>query len=496
MTVNFPTSYDDQASLFGVLDDLVVVTLNGPITYNATSATFNETSVVDALGINTSLTFQGRGMGPITFTGVTNDITRGGTYVGHGKKTAYVVEIDGTGTPNTFKWSNDGGATWEETTVNCVTSGNPYTLEEGITVYWASTTGHTMGDKWAWNAGFEIVRITSHGATGVLNITRGFNGSTPLAHIDDEQATQDPIAYDIAILREALIAAQKYKGLVGLDAAKPGSPNPGNVYIATNTNIVYVCFDGGVWSRFNRFDHGLYANRTTDGHSIYHTEDRKISWHNDLTGDHLISPTTHNHSGATNMGNPVKKFSTGLDASKGTPSVTGQVYYAYDQNNLYFSPNGSTWTRYAVTPKGSIFYFEGSCPVGWTAVTELDLKFVKGADTDEWSGLDTGGATSHTHNMPDLVNHTHTIGSQVEASTEDGSHRHSFDAQFGSGGSTIPYYYSGYSDAFFNTWGGGAHTHGVSVDTPDTTDTGTVSATSDSASTLPAYYKLRACRKT
>src|SRR5574344_1917896 len=33
----------------------------------------------------------------------------------------------------------------------------------------------------------------------------------------------------------------------GLDADKPISPKPGNQYLATDTKILYVCYDAGVW---------------------------------------------------------------------------------------------------------------------------------------------------------------------------------------------------------------------------------------------------------
>lgn len=495
MTVNYPTSFDDEASTFGDVDDFVIATLNGAINDTVTALTFNEATMVDNLDVDTELIFQGQGQGPDTFTGVSDDITIGGAYVGHGKLTEYVVEIDGTGTPNTFKWSNDGGATWVETGKDCVLSGSPYTLEEGITVYWASTTGHTMGDKWEWEAGFEIVRIDSHGATGVLNVTRAFSGSTAQSHVDDAQATQDPTSWDISILREALISTQKFKGLVGLDAAKSATPSPSNVYIATDTDKVYVCFVANTWEEFNRFDHGEYANLDADDHSQYHTQARKITWHDALAGEH-ITTIAHDHRGSGTYGNPIKKFSTGLDASKGTPTVTGQVYYGYDQNNLYFSTDGASWTRYTVMPKGTIMFFEIACPSGWSLVTELDAKFAKGADTAEWTGLTSGGAATHVHEMTEVITHQHNIGGQSGISSSYGnSHGHSFRARTGTGGSTCFYYDTSTSTAYINTTGSGGHTHTISIPAYDVEDAGSNPANTDSESSNPAYYKLRACKK-
>jgi len=58
----------------------------------------------------------------------------------------YRVEIDATGTPDTFKWSNDGGSTWEATGV--AITGSAQLLENRIYVTFAATTGHTVGDYW------------------------------------------------------------------------------------------------------------------------------------------------------------------------------------------------------------------------------------------------------------------------------------------------------------------------------------------------------------
>lgn len=496
MAPNYPTSFDDIASLFGDLDAFVIATLNGAITAVQTALTFNETTMVDNLAVDTELIFQGQGQGPDTFSGVLDDITIGGTYVGHGKKTQYKVEIDATGSPDTFKWSDDDGVTWKETGVSCVGVGSPYTLEEGITVYWAAITGHTLGDNWSWDAGFEIVRIDSHGATGVLNVTRGFNGTTQLAQLTSAQATQDPTEYDFTVLRDALIAAQRYKGLVGLDASKSATPSPGNVYVATDTDKVYICFVANTWETFNRPDHGDYANRTADGHTQYQTDGRADTWHGALPKDHLQT-IAHDHRGSGTQGDPIKKFSTGLEASKGTPTVTGQVYYAYDTNNLYFSADGAAWTRYTAMPKGTILFYAIACPTGWTAVTELDLKFVKGAPAATWTGLVSGGADTHIHEMQDVINHSHNVAAQTSiVSTTDGSHNHSFDRRSGAGGSTLPFFYTSVGTGYNNTTSGGNHSHTITIAAYNTSGAGSNPANMDSASSHPAYYKLRACRRT
>jgi len=76
----------------------------------------------------------------------------------------YRVEIDGTGTPDTFKWSNDGGATWEATGV--AITGAAQHLEDGVAIEFAATTGHTSADRWDFDAtcwGVTLSGLTNDG---------------------------------------------------------------------------------------------------------------------------------------------------------------------------------------------------------------------------------------------------------------------------------------------------------------------------------------------
>jgi len=89
-------------------------------------------------------------IGIVTFHGTgLNDMTAGGTYTGLRNKT-FRVQIDGTGTPDTFKWSDDDGGTWQQSTVDITVDAQE--LEEGITITFAATTGHTVDDYWSFNA--------------------------------------------------------------------------------------------------------------------------------------------------------------------------------------------------------------------------------------------------------------------------------------------------------------------------------------------------------
>ncbi len=76
-----------------------------------------------------------------------DDLTNGTTYTGVVAKD-YVVTITSEDTPDVFKWSDDGGATYTEG----VDIGATNTLSDGLIITFAATTGHTDTDSWTFTA--------------------------------------------------------------------------------------------------------------------------------------------------------------------------------------------------------------------------------------------------------------------------------------------------------------------------------------------------------
>jgi hypothetical protein len=75
-----------------------------------------------------------------------NDLETRGIFSG-AAAALYVVEIDSSAAdPDTFRWSNDGGATWEVEDVNI--TGGWQMLELGIEIKFAAINGHTLGNAW------------------------------------------------------------------------------------------------------------------------------------------------------------------------------------------------------------------------------------------------------------------------------------------------------------------------------------------------------------
>lgn len=83
----------------------------------------------------------------VAFTGTgINDMTTSGTPVA---VASYLVQIDTAGTPDTFEWSDDGGTTF---TTGVAITGSAQLLNNGVSVTFAATTGHTVGDNWTFSA--------------------------------------------------------------------------------------------------------------------------------------------------------------------------------------------------------------------------------------------------------------------------------------------------------------------------------------------------------
>lgn len=110
-----------------------------------------------------------------------NDITWGTGF--NGAASAYFeVVIEHAGTPDKFKWRKDGGAWTEDVEI----TGSAQTLSDGQTITFATTTGHTEGDKWA-IGNLKDEATTESGTTAQITDTakRLLNPGATLVWTDD-----------------------------------------------------------------------------------------------------------------------------------------------------------------------------------------------------------------------------------------------------------------------------------------------------------------------
>jgi hypothetical protein len=126
--------------------------------------------------------------GPVVYTAATgtvlNDMAAGGTFIGTANR-SYRVQIDAVGTPDTFRWSQDGGTTWSASGV-AITGSAQAVGAEGMTVTFTNTTGHFLNDQWDFitKRQVELLSLDGGSCSGRLNFiapnTYEPTGCTPI----------------------------------------------------------------------------------------------------------------------------------------------------------------------------------------------------------------------------------------------------------------------------------------------------------------------------
>ena len=149
-------------------------------------------------------------------------------------------------------------------------------------------------------------------------------------------------------------------------------------------------------------------------------------------------------------------------------AIEGEI--VVDASQINISSLSELVSGEAGIPTGgrAIVMFNVSCPAGWTRVTALDSKFIRGATT--YGG--TGGADTHTHTG--VASHQHGAV---------GSHAHSYTAPTGSyaaaaGSQVLPS-----STVGTTTGDAGAHQHAAAGSGVST------------SSNVPAYVSVIFCVK-
>jgi hypothetical protein len=121
-----------------------------------------------------------------TVTGL-NDMTSSGTFTGTTNRT-FRIQIDSIGVPDTFSWFKSAPTqTIPDASGVTITAGVPITLTDGMIVTFATSTGHTLGDRWEFitKRPVELLALdgsicsSSQSVTGVITFSPA--GCTPLA---------------------------------------------------------------------------------------------------------------------------------------------------------------------------------------------------------------------------------------------------------------------------------------------------------------------------
>jgi len=153
----------------------------------------------------------------VVFTGSgLDDATSGGLFIGSHTQNI-VVEIEGTGSPDTFKYTykdNNGVDNVEATGV--AITGSAQVLVDDVSITFAATTGHTIGDKWAIDA-----TLSSQ-----IDNTQYNNTVSGLATLSNNNYGIHWIYLDIHGHLAILFGQDSYSGLVSAQDASPPSSVP------------------------------------------------------------------------------------------------------------------------------------------------------------------------------------------------------------------------------------------------------------------------------
>jgi hypothetical protein len=132
-----------------------------------------------------------------------NNLSVSGNYTGIYEK-RFLIRIDTVGGYDTFKWSNDDGINWNGTEI--AITGTSQLLTQGISIQFASITGHGMGSSWyftvsnksnfclingrtskgdqLFTAPSYYIRITDQGSTKLIDSTQN-NVEINLPNLND-----------------------------------------------------------------------------------------------------------------------------------------------------------------------------------------------------------------------------------------------------------------------------------------------------------------------
>ncbi len=106
-------------------------------------------------------------IGPVAFLGSgLNDATSGGVFTASAANEIFVVTVSATGTPDHFTWTKNGGTASSPVAI----TGSAQSLADGVTIRFAATTGHSLGDIWT-------IDTTASGSSGAMTFVQAGAGA-------------------------------------------------------------------------------------------------------------------------------------------------------------------------------------------------------------------------------------------------------------------------------------------------------------------------------
>lgn len=166
-----------------------------------------------------------------------DDVEFFGSYTAPDRR-LWTVTIDGVGSPNTFGWGTDAAGGYAVTTHAVPITGALQTLSYGVSVRFASTTGHTLNDIWDASAAPNN-DMTRRGVAARGTITAAtpcVNGGFPNCNViltseDDVQVSPSTTLENHAlVVRNADSLAQLYRLALAYDGTAYSFGLPGQLF--------------------------------------------------------------------------------------------------------------------------------------------------------------------------------------------------------------------------------------------------------------------------
>jgi hypothetical protein len=122
----------------------------------------------------------------------------------------------------------------------------------------------------------------------------------------------------------------------GNDADKPANCKPGDIYIATDTNIMYKCNESDVWVNASPYPiyQGVYAGDATTNRAIAHN----LNSIPKLVILHIIGATRLLH---ILPGGKIQYMSDTGNATYSVTAMDEEYFYVGNASNYDYSGNGS-----------------------------------------------------------------------------------------------------------------------------------------------------------
>lgn len=215
-----------------------------------------------------------------TFTtggGSLDDMTSGGTFtLDPPVATYYQVKIDTAATPDKFSWSDDGGVSWKATGVSI--TGAAQTLNNGVTVTFGATTGHTVNDRWDFYAGTNWATVFTTALACTYWSVCSYNGAVIATNNVDKVIYSTGAAFAVlggaSGLKYATVGETSYY----MTACKFVTTFEGYLWFLNTTENSVSCPNQGRWSALWAVPSATMTIDSGDAYSI------EFDWYQHITG--------------------------------------------------------------------------------------------------------------------------------------------------------------------------------------------------------------------